>query len=127
MRRQKSVTLIVESHDQWAVYHISIPPHPPPSPPSTEMKKPKPKCCKKRKTQVVKEKKYILCRRRWHMTRKYSLCGKKFASTQALNIHVTDEHEYKFLCKFRKCRSEYSSQTLADRHIRHHSPPKISV
>ena len=58
------------------------------------------------------------------MTRKCSLCGKKFASTQALNIHVTDEHEYKFLCKFRKCRSEYSSQTLADRHIRHHSPPR---
>ena len=32
MRRQKSVTLIVESHDQWAVYHMSIPPHPPPIP-----------------------------------------------------------------------------------------------
>ena len=85
-------------------YPLTLPP--PPSPPSTEMKKPKPKCRTKRKTRVVKEKKYILC------------------STQALNIHVTDEHEYKFLCKFRKCRSEYSSQTLADRHIRHHSPPR---
>ena len=103
---------------------MSIPPHPPPSPPSTEMKTPKSKHRKKRKTQVVKEKKYILRRRRRCMTRKCSLCGKKFASTQALNIHVTDEHEYKFLCKFRKCRSEYSSQTLADRHTRHHSPPR---
>ena len=86
--------------------------------------KPKPKCHKKRKTRVVKEKKYILHRCRWCMTRKCLLCGKKFASTQALNIHVTDKHEYKFLYKFRKCRSEYSSQTLADRHIRHHSPPR---
>ena len=89
----------------------------PPSPPSTEMKKPKWKHRKKRKTQVVKEKKYILRRHCWCMTRKCSLCGKKFANTQALNIHVTDEHEYKFLCKFRKCRSEYSSQTLADCYI----------
>ena len=63
-------------------------------------------------------------RRHWCTTRKCSLCGKKFASTQALNIHVTDKHEYKFLCKFRKCISEYSSQTSADRHIRHHSPPR---
>ena len=72
----------------------------------------------------MKEKIYILRRHHWCTTRKCSFCGKKFASTQALNIHVTDEHEYKFLCKFRKCRSEYSSQTLADRHIRHHSPPR---
>ena len=119
------MTLIAESHNQWAMYHMSIPPHPPPpSPPSTEMKKPKLKCCKKRKTGVVKEKKYILHRHHRCMTRNCLLCGKKFASTQALNIHVTDEHEYKFLCKFRKCRSEYSSQTSADRHIRHHSPPR---
>ena len=88
------------------------------------MKKPKPKHRKKRKTRVVKEKKYILGRHCQCTTRKCSLCGKKFASTQALNIHVKDEHEYKFLCKFRKCRSEYSSQTSADRHIRHHSPPR---
>ena len=106
------------------VPHVNTPSPSHPSPPSTEMKKPKPKHRKKRKTRVVKEKKYILCRCCRCMTRKCSLCGKKFASAQALNIHVTDKHEYKFFYKFRKCRSEYSSQTSADRHIRHHSPPR---
>ena len=48
----------------------------------------------------------------------------KCDSTKELNKHVTKEHEYKFLCKFKKCRSTYSSQTSVGRHIRHHSPPR---
>ena len=38
------------------VPHVNTPSPSPPSPPSTEMKKRKPKCHKKRKTRVVKEK-----------------------------------------------------------------------
>ena len=59
------------------VPHVNTPSPSPPSPPSTEMKKPKPKHHKKRKTRVVKEKKYTLRRRHQCTTRKCSLCGKK--------------------------------------------------
>ena len=56
------------------------------------------------------------------MTRKCSLCGKKFYSTKQLSHHMTEEHKYQFLYKYCKCRRSYSSRNLMERHIRHHSP-----
>ena len=56
------------------------------------------------------------------MTRRCSLCPKTFKSTKELNDHISNEHNYKFLCKFCPCHKAYSSKLSADRHIRHHSP-----
>ena len=56
------------------------------------------------------------------MTRKCVLCKSKFKSTKELNDHMTEDHKYKFLCKYCHCRKSYSSQLSADCHIRHHSP-----
>ena len=60
------------------------------------------------------------------MTRKCPLCGQKVDSTKLLNHHVMEAHDnYRFLCKFRKCQSSYSSKNSVDRHIRHHLPPRF--
>ena len=56
------------------------------------------------------------------MTKKCSLCKEKLKLTKELNDHITNEHEYEFLCKYCRCHKSYSSKLSADRHIRHHSP-----
>ena len=50
------------------------------------------------------------------------LCPKKFKYTKELNDHISNEHNYKFLCKFHPCHKAYSSKLSADCHICHHSP-----
>ena len=55
------------------------------------------------------------------MTRRCSLCPKKFKSTKKLNDHFSNEHNYKFLCKFCPCHKAYGSELSADHHIHHHS------
>ena len=61
------------------------------------------------------------------MTRRCSLCPKNFKSTKELNDHISNEHNYKFLCKFHPCHKAYNSKLSADRHIRHHSLADTNV
>ena len=69
----------------------------------------------------MKEKEFKI--RRWRcMTRRCSLCPKKFKSTKELNDHISNEHNFKFLCKFHPCHKAYSSKLSAGHHIHHHSP-----
>ena len=75
---------------------------------------------RKLRIKIVKERQYKI--RRWQcMTRKCSLCKIKFKSTKELNDHITNRHEYEFLCKYHKCCKSYNSKLSADHHIRHHS------
>ena len=59
----------------------------------------------------MKEKEFKI--RRWQCTtRRCSLCPKKFKSTKELNDHISNEHNYKFLCKFCPCHKAYSSKLI---------------
>ena len=47
-----------------------------------------------------------------------------FKSARELSAHVKEKHKYKFLCKYRKCKSVgYASKNSADRLDRHHNSP----
>ena len=96
-------------------------PTPIPIPTESEPKR-KQKCTKRKlKVKIVKKKEFKI-RRRWCMTRRCSLCPKKFKSTKELNDHISNEHNYKFLCKFCPCHKAYNSKLSADWHMCHHSP-----
>ena len=96
---------------------------PTPIPIPTESEPKRKRKCRKRKPKVkiVKGKEFKI--RRWQCTTwRCSLCPKKFKSTKELNDHISNEHDYKFLCKFHPCHKAYSSKLSADCHIHHHSP-----
>ena len=95
----------------------------PPSPSPEHESKPKHKkrkCKHKPRVKIIKEHEYKI-RHQQCMSRKCVLCKSKFKSTKEPNDHMTEDHKYKFLCKYRCCRKSYSSKISADHHIRHHS------
>ena len=104
------------------------PPHLPPE------HEPQPKCKKRKlkhkpRVKIVKEHEYkIRCQQ--CMTRKCVLCKSKFKSTKELNDHMTEDHKYKFLCKYHHFRKSYSSKILKkylDEHLKRHSDKFLEV
>ena len=98
-------------------------PIPSPSPsPEHPVKKPKCKHKKKPRIKIIKETKFGIHYRRKSTNRKCTLCKELFKSARELSAHVKEKHKYKFLCKYRKCKSVgYASKNSADRHDWHHS------
>ena len=98
---------------------LPLPSHSPEHKAKLKTKKRKLRC--KPRVKIVKEREFKI-RCQWCMTRKCVLCKSKFKSMKELNDHMTEEHKYKFLCKYHHCRKSYSSKLSTDHHIRHHSP-----
>ena len=97
----KLLTQIDALQGPWVMWK---PPHPPPPPqhvPKTKHKKRKQ--LRKPSVKIVKEHEFKITRHQC-MTRKYTLCNKKFKSMKELNDHVTEHHQYRFLCKYHHCR-----------------------
>ena len=77
------------------------------------------------KIKAYTAKEYKIHCKKWEVVKKCTLYKQTFTSQKDLNVHTQDFHNYKFICKHRKCGKIFSSESSLKKHELRHSEMKF--